>query len=177
MSEIPITSRYQPPPASVFDIRNYIPEPETVAKSINYRQLTDIKPIRQQPQLDIVHLPNIEYPTLHSVQLPSETESSARSKLYPPLKPLRKSSTSLSKLLEITSQAPDYIPSRESQSSNLVPRHRNNLRTFPSNRLSTDSSTLHLLSLLNDSSLLLIRQHAQSLSTAPTTSHLSDFVP
>ena len=61
IAEIPVTSRSQPLPlpASVFET----PEPETAARIANYRQPTAIKTIRQQPQLDIVHIPNIEYPS------------------------------------------------------------------------------------------------------------------
>ena len=112
ISEIPITSRSQPLPllASVFEI----PEPKTVARLVNYRQPTAFKTIRQQPQLDIVHIPNFVYLSLPSLQLTSETESSIRSKLHPLLKPFRKPSTSLSNLLETTSQETEYIP--ESQS-------------------------------------------------------------
>ena len=139
-------------------------------------QPTANKTIRQKQQLDIVQLPNIEYPTLPSIQLPSETEASTHSKLYPLLKPLRNQSTSLSNRLETTSQEPDYIPSQESQSSILVPRHGCNLRPFPTRRLSTDSSTLNLSSVSNNSAFRLIRQHAQLLSTDSSTTHSSDFV-
>ena len=55
ISEAPITSRSQPLqlPVSVFDIPYYMPEPENVARFVNYRQPTAIKNIRQQPQLDM----------------------------------------------------------------------------------------------------------------------------
>ena len=74
---------------------------------MNYRQLTANKTIRQQLQLDFVHLLNFEDSTLPSVQQTSETDSSTKSELYPPLKPLRKPSTSFSNLLETTSKEPE----------------------------------------------------------------------
>ena len=115
LSEIPITSRSQPLtlPPSVFEIPEYIPEPETVSWFVNYRQPTAVKIISQQPHLKIVLIPNTEFLSPPSLQLPSETDASTRSNLYPPLKPLRKPSSSLSNLLETTSQEPDYIPSQE----------------------------------------------------------------
>ena len=142
----------------------------------------------RQPQLDVVRLPDTEYTPLPSLHIPSETDTSTRpklfetdsftkSKLYPPLKTLRKQSTSLSNLLESSSQEPDYIPSQESQSSILVPKHRYNLRPLHSRRLSTDSSTLDHSSLSSNSGLRLVSQHAQPISTDSTTTHSSDFVP
>ena len=80
--------------------------------------------------------------------------------MYPPQKPLRKSSTSLSNLLDNTS---DYIPSEESTSSLFVSHHRYNLRNFPSRRLRTDTSTLNFSALSSNSALRLARQHAQPL--------------
>ena len=92
------------------------------------------------------------------------------SKFYPRLKPLRKSSTSLSNLLDIIS---DYIPSQESTSSLLVPRHRYTLRNLLSCRLSTDASTINLFALSSNSALTLARQHAQPSSDT----HSSELFP
>ena len=93
------------------------------------------------------------------------------SKLYPPLKPLRKLSTSLSNLLDNTSE---YTPSQDTTSSLFVPHHRYNLRDLPSRRLSTDTSTLNLSALSSNSTLRLLRQHAQPLSSETNS---SDFIP
>ena len=108
------------------------------------------------------------------MKLPSEL-STTSSKLYPPLKPLRKPSTSLSDLLDNTS---DYAPSQDT-SSLFVPKHRYNLRDLPSRRLSTDTSTLNFsaLSSGNDlydfhSALRLVRQHAQPVSSDTLSSEL-----
>ena len=79
-----------------------------------------------------------------------------------PLKLLRKPSTSLSNLLDNTSQ---YTPSQDTTGSLFVPHHRNNLRDLPSRRLSTDTSTLNLSTLSSNSTLRILRQHAQSLSS------------
>ena len=100
--------------------------------------------------------------------LPSEI-STKSSKLYSPLKPLRKSSTSLSNLFDNTS---DYIPSQESTSSLFVQHHRYNLRNFPSRRLSTDTSTLNLSARSSNSALRLARKHAQPLSSDTHSSEL-----
>ena len=101
------------------------------------------------------------------MKLPSEL-STTSSKLYPPLKPLRKPSTSLSDLLDNTS---DYAPSQDT-SSLFVPKHRYNLRDLPSRRLSTDTSTLNFSSLSSNSALRLVRQHAQPLSSDTPSSEL-----
>ena len=79
------------------------PIPATVARFVVYKQSTDIKTSKLQPQLDIVHIPDTEYPTLLSLHLPSELEPSTKSHIYLPLKPIRKQSTSLSNLLDTTS--------------------------------------------------------------------------
>ena len=102
-----------------------------------------------------------EYTQLPSLQLPSEM-SNTSSKIYPPLKLLRKSSTSLSNLLD---NASDYIPSQESTRSLFVPHQRYILRNIPSRRLSTDTSTRNFSALLSNSALRLVRQHAQPLSS------------
>ena len=83
------------------------------------------------------------------MKLPSELSTTSSSKLYPPLKPLRKPSTSLSDLLDKTS---DYAPSQDT-SSLFVPKHRYNLRELPSRRLSTDTSTLNFSALSSNSAL------------------------
>ena len=102
------------------------------------------------------------------MKLPSELSTTSSSKLYPPLKPLRKPSTSLSDLLDNTS---DYAPSQDT-SSLFVPKHRYNLRDLPSRRLSTDTSTLNFSALSNNSALRLVRQHAQPLSSDTPSSEL-----
>ena len=102
------------------------------------------------------------------MHLPSEI-STKSSKLYSPLKPLRKSSTSLSNLFDNTS---DYITSQESTSSLFVQHHRYNLRNFPSRRLSTDTSTLNLSARSSNSALRLARKHAQPLSSDTHSSEL-----
>ena len=100
---------------------------------------TAIKTVRLQPQLNLVQIPDTEYTKLPPLKLPSEL-STTPSKLYPPLKPLRKPSTSLSNLLD--NNTSDYAPSQDT-SSLFVPKHRYNLRDLPSRRLSTDTSTLN----------------------------------
>ena len=70
---------------------------------MNYKQPTAIKTVRLQPQLNLVHIPDTEYTPLPPLQLPSEI-STTFSKIYPPLKPLGKSSTSLPNLLDNTSE-------------------------------------------------------------------------
>ena len=131
-----VPSRSQTSPNSTPLVQK--PNLEYVERYVTYKQPTAIKTSRLQPQLNLVHIPNTEYTRLTPLQLPSEI-STTSSKLYPPLKQLRKLSTSLSKLLNKTS---DYIPSQESTSSLFVPHHRYNLRNLHSRRLSTDTSTL-----------------------------------
>ena len=114
-----------------------------------------------QLQLNLVHIPDTEYSQLPPLQVPSEI-STTSSKLYPPMKPLRKPSTSLSNLLDNTS---DYIPSQEFKSSLFVPHHWYSLRNLPSRRLITDTSTLNFSALSSNSALRLARQHAQPLSS------------
>ena len=79
----------------------HIPPFHTVAHLVNYKQPTAIKSTRVSPNLpsnlDIVQIPDIEYTPLPTLHLPSE--SSSQSQLYPPLKPLRHPSTSLSNLV------------------------------------------------------------------------------
>ena len=87
------------------------------------------------------------------------------------MKLLRKPSTSLSNLLDKTSE---YTPSQDTSSSLFLPKHRYNLRDLPSRRLSTDTSTLHLSALSSNSALRLVRQHAQPLSSE---THSSELVP
>ena len=116
---------------------------------VNYKHPTAIKTVRLQPQLNLLHIPDIESTRLPSLKLPSEL-SNTSSKLYPPLKPLRKSSTSLSNLLDNTSE---YTPSQDTTSSLFVPQHRYNLRDLPSRRNSTDTSTLNLSALSCNSAL------------------------
>ena len=145
----------------------HIPNPENVEQYVTYKHPTAIKTVRLQPQLNLVQIPDTEYTKLPSLKLPSEL-STTSSKLYPPLKPLRKPSTSLSNLLDNTS---DYAPSQDT-SSLFVPKHRYNLRDLPSRRLSTDTSTLIFSVLSSNSALRLVRQHAQPLSSDTPSSEL-----
>ena len=119
--------------------------------------------------MNLVHIPDTEYTHLPPLKLPSEI--STTSKIYPPLKPLRKLSTSLSNLLDNTSE---YTPSQETTSSIFLPQHRYNLRDLPSRRLSTDTSTPNLSALSSNSALRLVRQHAQPLSSE---THSSELIP
>ena len=137
----------------------HIPEPESVERYVSYKHPTAIKTVRLPPQLNLVHFPDTENTQLPSLQLQSEM-SKTSSKRYPPQKPLKKSSTSLSKLLDNTS---DYIPSQESTSSLFVPHHRYTLRNLPSSRRSTDTSTLIFSYLSSYSDLRLVRQHTHNL--------------
>ena len=104
------------------------------------------------------------------MKLPTE-RSNTSSKLYPPLKPLRKPSTSQSNLLDNTSE---YTPSQDTTSSLFVPQHRYNLRDLPSRRLSTYTCTINLSALSSNSALRLVRQHAQPLSSGTNS---SEFIP
>ena len=167
ISEIPITTRTQTAPTTTPLV--HIPHPETVEQYVNYKHPKAIKTVRLQPQLNLVHIP--EYTQLPPLKLPSELSTTSSklyplgttaSKLYPPLKPLRKPSTSLSNLLDTASE---YTPSQETSSTLFLPQHRYNLRDLPSRRLSTDTSTLHLSAVSSNSSLRLLRQHAQPLSS------------
>ena len=94
--EISITPRSQTSPVNTPLV--HIPNPESVAQYVNYKQPTAIETVRLQPQLNFVHIPDTEYTQLTSLQLPSEI-STTFLKLYSPVNPLRKPSTSLSNLL------------------------------------------------------------------------------
>ena len=158
ITEIPINTRIQQTPINTPII--HIPNPESVEQYVTYKHPTAIKTVRLQPQLNLVQIPDTEYTKLPSLKLQSEL-STTSSKLYPPLKPLRKPTTSLSNLLDNTS---DYAPSQDT-SSLFVPKHRYNLRDLPLRRLSTDTSTLNFSALSRNSALRLVRQHAQPLSS------------
>ena len=112
-----------------------MPNPETVEQYVNYKHPTAIKTVRLQSQLNLVHIPDTEYTHLPPLKLQSEISTNS-SKIYPPLKPLRKPSTSLSNLLDNTSE---YTPSQETTSSLFLPQHRYTLPDLPSRRLSTDT--------------------------------------
>ena len=105
ITEIPITSRSQTSPSNTPLV--HIPNPESVERYVSYKQPTAIKTVRLQPQLNIVHITDTEYTQLPPLQMQSEI-STTSSKLYPPLKLLRKPFTSLSNLPDNTF---DYIPS------------------------------------------------------------------
>ena len=138
ITEIPITTRTQPSP--IITPLVHIQNPETVEQYVIYKHPTAIKTVRLQPQLiNLIHIPDTEYTHLPPLKLPSEI-STTSSKLYPPLKPLRKPFTSLSNLLDNTSED---TPSQETTSSLFLPQHRYHLRDLPSRRLSTDTSTLN----------------------------------
>ena len=79
----------------------HIPNPESAERYGNYKQHTASKTVRLQPQINLVHIPDTEYTQLPPLKLRSE-KSTNSSKLYLPPKPLRKSSTSLSNLLDNT---------------------------------------------------------------------------
>ena len=101
------------------------------------------------------------------------SESSNRSQIYAPLKPLRHPSTSLSNLID---SASEYQPQTDTSGSEIIPRYRYNLRPLPNRRLSaTDSPALIFSALSSNYALRPIRQHAQPLSS--DTAHSSDFVP
>ena len=164
MTEIPITTRTQQTPITTPIV--HIPNPETVEQYVNYKHPTTIKTVRLQPQLNLVHIPDTESTKLPPLKLPSELTNTS-SKLYPPLKPHRKPSTSLSNLLDSTSE---YTPSQDTTSSLFVPQHRYNLRDLPSRSFSKDNSTLNLSALSSNSTLRLVRQHAQPLSSETNSS-------
>ena len=101
------------------------------------------------------------------------SESSSRSQIYPPLKPLRHTSTSLSSLID---SASEYQPQTHTSGSEIIPQHRYNLIPLPNIRVSTtDSSAPNFSALSSNSALRLLRQHAQPLSS--DTAHSSNFVP
>ena len=101
------------------------------------------------------------------------SESSSRSQICPPLKPLIHPSTFLSNLID---SASENQPQTDTSGSEIIPQHRYNLRPLPNRRLTaTDSSTLDFSALSSTSALRLLRQHAQPLSS--DTAHSSDFVP
>ena len=166
ITEIPITTRTQPSPINTPLV--HIPNPETVEQYVSYKHPTAIKTVRLQPQLNLVHILDTEHTRLPPLKLPSGI-SNTSSKLYPPFKPLRKPSTSLSNLLDNTAE---YTPSQETTSSLFLPQHRYNLGDLPSRRLSTDTSTLNLSALSSNSALRLVRQHAQPLYSEHTLQNL-----
>ena len=168
ITEMPINTRTQQTTITTPIV--HIQNPESVEQYVNYKHPIAIKTVRLQPQLNLVHIPDTEYTKLPPLKLPSEL-STTSSKLYPPLKPFRKPSTSLSNLLDNTSE---YTPSQDTTGSLFVPQHRYNLRDLPSRRLSTDTSTLNLSALSSNSALRLVRQHAQPLSSETNS---SEFIP
>ena len=118
ITEIPINTRTQQTPINTPIV--HIPNPESVEQYVNYKHPTAIKTVRLQPQLNLVQIPDTEYTKLPSLKLPSEL-STTSSKLYPPSKPIRKPSTSLSNLLDNTAE---YTPSQDTTGSLFVPHHR-----------------------------------------------------
>ena len=120
ITEIPINTRTQQTPITTPIVP--IPNPESVEQYVNYKHPTAIKTVILQPQLNLVQIPDTEYTKLPSLKLPSEL-STTSSNLYPPLKPIRKPSTSLSNLLGNTS---DYTLSQDTTGSLFVPHHRYN---------------------------------------------------
>ena len=172
ITEIPITSRFQSQPSLTHTPLVHIPNPESVARYVNYKPPTDFEIVRIQPQLNPVHILDTNYPPVPSLQLPSESNRSTLSNIYPPIKPLRKPFTSLSNLLDDPSE---YIPSQDSASSLFVPHDRRDRRNLPSRRLNTtDTPTLNFSALSSSSTLRLARQHVQPLSS---DTHSSEIVP
>ena len=92
ITEIPLTTRTQSSPINTPLVR--IPHPETVEQNVFNKTPTAMKTIKHQPQLNLVHIPDTEYTHLPPLKLPSEIGTTS-SKIYPPLKPLRKPFTSL----------------------------------------------------------------------------------
>ena len=64
ISEIPISSRSQSQPSLIHTPLVHIRNPESVEGCINYKQPTAIKIIGLPPQLNLVHIPDIEYARL-----------------------------------------------------------------------------------------------------------------
>ena len=128
ITEIPITSSFQSQPSLTHTPLVHIPNPASVARYVNYKPPTAIEIVRLQPQLNPVHILDTNYPPVPSLQLPSESNRSTLSKMYPPIKLLRKPFTSLSNLLDDPSE---YIPSQDSASSLFVPHDRRNRRNLP----------------------------------------------
>ena len=140
---------------------------------------TAIKTVRLQPQLNLVQIPDIEYTKLPSLKLPSEL-STTSSKLYPPLKPLRKLSTSLSKLLDNTS---DNAPSQDTSSSNsalrLVRQHAQPLSSdtqsselFQSSYFTSGFETASLLSSNAQTAFLSGDLFSQVVIPTPVPAHI-----
>ena len=121
LTEIPENTRTQQTPINTPIV--HLPNPESVEQYVNYKHPTAIKTVRLQPQLNLVQISDTEYTKLPSLKLPSDF-STTSSKLYPPLNSVRKSSTSLSNLLDNTSE---YTPSQDTTGSLFVPNHRYNL--------------------------------------------------
>ena len=164
---LPITTRTQQTSFNTPIV--HIPNPESVEHYVNHKHPTAIKTVRLQPQLNLAHIPDTEYTRLSPLKLPSEISTTSSPKIYHPLKPLRTPSTSLSNLLDNTSE---YTPSQDTTSSLFVPQHKYNLRDLPSRRLKTDTSTLNFSALSSNSALRLVRQHAQPLSSDTHSSEL-----
>ena len=172
--EIPYNTRSRSQPSS-YNPTIHLPHPHTVSHFVNYYQPTAIKSARLPPnhphKFDIVQIPDIEYTPIPTLQLPSGSSNTPQ--IYPPLKPLRHSSTSLSNIIDPVSE---YQPQTDTSSSNIIPTHRYNLRALPNRRLSdTDSSTLNFSALSSNSALRLRRKHAQPISS--DTTHSSEIVP
>ena len=120
--EVLLTPRSHSQPSSLHTPLVHIPNPETVATFVNYKQPTAIKTARLHPHSFIVHIPDTEYSPLPSLRLPSDLNSSNTSKIYPPLKPIRKQTTSLSNLLDTSSE---YNPqSQDTTRSYFIPQLR-----------------------------------------------------
>ena len=172
--EIPYNTRSKSQPSS-YNPMFHIPHPHTVSHFVNYHQPTAIKSARLPPshphKFDIVQIPDIEYTPIPTLQLTSGSSNTPQ--IYPSLKPLRHSSTSLSNILDPVSE---YQPQTDASSSKIIPTHRYNLRPLPNRELSdTDSSTLTFSTLSSNSELRLLRQHAQPISSDST--HSSEIVP
>ena len=116
--------------------------PETVARFANYKHPTAVKNSPLQHQL-VVRIFETEYSPLSTAQLPCELDSPNFPKLFSPLKPFRKHSTSPSNHLDTSLE---YISrSQESNSSFIVPKLRFDRRPLPTQGLTTDTATLNFL--------------------------------
>ena len=118
ISEIPITPRSQSQPSPTHIPLVHEQNPQSVERYVDYKQPTAIKTVRLQPQTNLVHIPDTEYTPAPSLQ--HSSESNRTTKIYPPLKTLRKSSASLSTLLDDSSE---YTPPQESTNSLFIPHH------------------------------------------------------
>ena len=109
IAEIPIIACSQTSPINTPLV--HIPHPESVERYVKYKPSTAIKSCSTPTTIKSCPHSCTDYTQLPPLHLPSEISTTSSntyprttsSKLYPPLKPLRKPSTSLSNLLDSTS--------------------------------------------------------------------------